>query len=105
MNLNPVGIGIINVWKKHIEEWSTWGLFQWCPKIALKRNKPGATHHSEHLIFENGKLMTFGTRKKAREYANKTLGYIKTRPDLKGFPHFWRLPIPVRITGILWRKP
>ena len=91
--------------KRHIEKWNRWGLFQWCPKIALKRNQPGKTFHFEHLIFDYGKVATFKTRQEARQFAEATIGYMKKRPDLRGYPHYWRMPIPIKIDGIIWRKP
>lgn len=83
-----------------ISECNKWGLYSWCPKQALARNKPGATHHFEYLIWENCKPLVFQTRQEAREYANKRYGDSKTRKDLREFPHFWRVPRPVKITGI-----
>src|SRR3990167_1240721 len=91
--------------RKQVESWDRWGCFQWCPKVALQRNKPGATHHSEHLLFESGQLITFKTRLEARDYIERKLGYIKQRPDLRAFPYYWRLPIPVKITRINWINP
>ena len=85
---------------RRCQQINKWGLFWWCPKKALARNKPGVTHYSEHLEFRDCRPIIFQTRKEAREYAEKKYGYIKTRKDVREFPHFWRMPIPVRITGI-----
>jgi hypothetical protein len=39
----------------------------------------------------------FLTRRECRAYIQKTWGYIKTRPDLRGAPHHWRLPVPILV--------
>jgi hypothetical protein len=77
-----------------------WGLFDWKPKEAMKRNKPGATHHYEHLVYQEGYTgipAFFRTRSAARKYASEKYGYIKTRKDLRVYPHFWRIPKPVKL--------
>jgi len=90
---------------KQVETFNRWGLFWWCPKKALARNKPGATYHSEHLAFEDGKPMLFKTRSEARKFAQEKYDYTKNRKDLRDYPHYWRMPKPCRITGIMFNKP
>ncbi len=58
----------------------------------------------EHLIYENCVPMIFQRRSEARAYATQRYGYIKTRKDLRSEPCGWRLPIPVHVLGILWRR-
>lgn len=53
---------------------------------------------SAHLLFNNGLPLLFKTRDDARAYAAREYGYIKKRPDLRAFPHGWRMPRPVRVT-------
>jgi len=55
-----------------------------------------------HLIWDNGKIVMFATRKEVREYAEKNYGYIKHRKDLRVSPHFWRMPVPVKIKSITY---
>lgn len=43
----------------------------------------------------------FITRREAREYIEKDYGYIKTRPDLRNAPHYWRLPKAVKVEIML----
>lgn len=85
-----------------VEKIKRWGLFDWKPKEAMARNKPGATFHYEHLVFDEGYPAMFRTRREARAFSEKRYGYIKKRPDLRTYPHFWRMPKPVRIKGIIY---
>lgn len=39
----------------------------------------------------------FKTRAAAMKYINETFGYIRHRPDLRKKPHYWRMPVAVRI--------
>ena len=39
----------------------------------------------------------FRTRREALQYARESYGYVKTRKDLRGPPHNWRLPRAVRV--------
>ena len=68
----------------------TWGL-EWYTRNAIN----GETRH----LMWNGPTepCLFSTREDARAYALKRWGYIKTRPDLRGEPHGWRIPRPVRV--------
>ena len=77
-----------------IQHISKWGL-EWFSKNRLD----GPTRH---LIFKNYMPKIFQTRKEAREFATQEYGYIKTRKDLRSEPHGWRLPKPVRITGLIY---
>jgi hypothetical protein len=52
---------------------------------------------SEHLLFEDCIPVLFRTRQEARAYIERKYGYIKTRKDLRTHPHYWRLPVPVRV--------
>lgn len=51
---------------------------------------------SRHFINTNGLPALFRTRAEARAFANEHWGYIKTRPDLRGQPHGWRMPRAIR---------
>ena len=55
----------------------------------------------EHLMFERLIPVIFRTRKKARTWIEKHYGYIKERKDLRGRPHFWRMPIAVKVEVII----
>jgi len=85
-----------------IEGVNYWGAFDWKPKEALAKNKPGATYHSEHLVFDDGRPLLRHTRDEIRKYIERRYGYIKNRKDLRASPHFWRIPKPVRVTGIVF---
>ena len=41
-------------------------------------------------------IASFKTRSEARKYADKHYGYIKDRKDLREYPHFWRIPKPMK---------
>jgi hypothetical protein len=43
-------------------------------------------------------IMFFKSRAAARAYRDERYGYIKTRRDLRRYPHDWRLPRVVRAT-------
>ncbi len=71
-----------------------WGL-EW----FSKNERDGITRH---LIFHNLLPALFFTRKEARAFAEREYGYIRTRKDLRIEPHGWRLPRPVRVSGITY---
>ena len=43
----------------------------------------------------------FYTRRACRDFIDQEYGYIKTRPDLKAAPHFWKMPQAVKVAVIL----
>lgn len=43
-------------------------------------------------------VVTFETRQQARDFRKKHFGYISERPDLRGHPHYWRMPKIVKVT-------
>lgn len=49
------------------------------------------------VLWENGYPLVFGTRKRARIWAEERYGYIKDRADLRTEPHNWRMPRPVMV--------
>ena len=49
------------------------------------------------VLWNKTKPLVFDTRSEAREHAEKRYGYIRTRKDLRGPPHNWRMPVPVRV--------
>jgi hypothetical protein len=57
----------------------------------------GIDGDKEHIIYENCKPVIFTTKKECKTWIDKKYGYIKTRKDLKSFPHGWRLPKPTKI--------
>lgn len=79
-----------------MQKYERWGL-EWFSETKLD----GTTHH---LIFENCRPVFFDSRHEARKYANEKYGYIKSRKDLRVEPHGWRMPKPVRITGIEYTR-
>lgn len=51
-----------------------------------------------HLINRGDTLPAlFTTRREARAFIEQEYGYIRKRPDLRGEPHGWKMPIPVRV--------
>lgn len=76
--------------------WKKWGLL-WRTTTRLDGLR-------EHLIFEGCAPVMFQTRHEARAYANEKFGYIKTRQDLQREPHCWRVPQPVQLLAIEWRR-
>jgi hypothetical protein len=60
----------------------------------------GAKWHdrnSEHLLNENCIPVIFRTRAESRVWIKDNYGYIRTREDLRTAPHWWRVPIAVRV--------
>jgi hypothetical protein len=53
------------------------------------------------VMWDNCFPLLFLTRKDARAYIEKVYGYIKTRDDLRGPPHNWRLPKAIKLNVIL----
>jgi hypothetical protein len=53
--------------------------------------------YQEHLVHVGCLPVLFRTRREAREWIERTFSYIKHRPDLRGEPHGWRLPMAVRV--------
>ncbi len=53
--------------------------------------------YRQHFVYENGVIVTFLSRQKAREYIASRYGYIKGRADLKAEPHCWNYPKVVRV--------
>lgn len=43
------------------------------------------------------RVISFETRREAREFRAQTFGYINSRPDLRGEPHGWLVPKIVRV--------
>lgn len=52
----------------------------------------------EYFIYRSLVPVVFPTRKLAREFINREFGYIRGRPDLRGEPYGWKMPIPVKVT-------
>jgi hypothetical protein len=50
-----------------------------------------------HLVNMDTLPKMFATRKDARRFASEQFGYIRERKDLRGAPHFWRMPRPVKV--------
>ena len=51
---------------------------------------------SEHILYEDRMPVMFRTRAEARAYIDQKFGYIRTRKDLRTWPHCWRIPQPIR---------
>ena len=52
----------------------------------------------EHLVRGGDcDVQLFQTRQQARVYRDDNYGYIRDRPDLMSAPHWWRIPLPVRV--------
>ncbi len=66
-----------------------WGIWWWTNR-SLGKNR-------NHIIWKNARPLLFDTRKEAKEHIDKWYGYIKTRKDLRVYPHWWRLPKPVKV--------
>jgi len=68
---------------------------------ALWRSKNKTDGARTHLIYHNGKLSVFNSRRHAREHIAREYGYIATRPDLQAEPHGWKMPVAVKVTVTL----
>lgn len=51
-----------------------------------------------HPVFENCMPKLFHKRSEARKFIQDKYGYIKTRKDLREYPHYWRLPKAVKVS-------
>jgi len=50
-----------------------------------------------HLCFEDRLPKLFRTRAEARKWIEEKYGYIRTRPDLRTAPHWWKTPIAIKV--------
>lgn len=66
-----------------------WGV-QWYSKNKLD----GA---NRHIIYVDGLPALFRTKRKAVEFIDVNYGYIRNRRDLRGEPHGWRIPKPIKV--------
>ena len=61
-------------------------------------SKGGLDGDDQHLVRNSDCLpVLFKTRREAKAWIDENYGYIKTRKDLRAYPHGWRLPIPVKV--------
>lgn len=64
---------------------------------ALWRSDNELDGKREHIMFDQLMPKLFHTRQQARDWIAERYGYIKERPDLRGEPHGWKMPVPVRV--------
>ena len=64
---------------------------EWYSKSKLDGEK-------QHLIYNDGVVLLFKSKKKCSEYIKDRYGYISKRKDLRAEPHGWRMPQPVKVT-------
>ena len=62
----------------------------WCAEWVQKGKR-------SYLIRRKWGPALFRTKKECKEWIAWEYGYIKTRPDLRTAPHYWRLPRPVKV--------
>jgi len=76
-----------------LRERSCWG-------VMWRNKKPWADEDGEHryLMMMDGAPVLFRTRKVAVLWIREKFGYIAKRPDLRAWPHGWRMPLPVRVS-------
>jgi hypothetical protein len=67
---------------------------------AKWRSKSLLDGKREHLILFRVPYarVLFASRAACRAWIEQEYGYIKHRPDLRGEPHGWRLPVAVKVT-------
>ena len=85
------------------KEWTirAWGIqLVWSAKSldGAKKLLAGCANVKRPPELAKAVCYMFATRKAARDHINKEWGYIKTRQDLREYPHGWLMPRPVRIT-------
>lgn len=69
---------------------------RWAPEWYSLNRLDGETRRI--LLFQGrDRPLLFCTRNECREYIAREWGYIAKRPDLRGEPHGWRVPRPIRI--------
>lgn len=49
------------------------------------------------ILWDHRAVLLFHTRSEARKWITEHYGYIRTRPDLRGGPWYWRMPRAVRV--------
>jgi len=75
-----------------------------CEHIAAWAAK-WADRESWRFAFENYQPKLFSTRRAAREWIKSNYGYIRERPDLRAAPHFWNVPIAVKVIVTIKETP
>lgn len=64
---------------------------------ALWRSQNRLDGVSEHVLYDDGLPKLFRTKREAQAWINTHYGYIRTRLDLRGEPHGWRMPRAVKV--------
>lgn len=59
------------------------------------KNQIDGEHY--HIIRDNLVPILFTTKNQCAEFIKGKYGYISTRKDLRGEPHGWKIPIPVKV--------
>lgn len=65
----------------------------------IRITKGGIDGDTERLMYSNYRdgWLIFRTKRECKEYIDEHWSYMKTRRDLRVYPHGWRLPKPVKI--------
>lgn len=66
---------------------------QWA---ALWRSKNKLDGEDRHLLYFDGVVALFSTRRQAKAFIDREYGFTR-RPDLRREPHGWRIPQPIRV--------
>lgn len=56
---------------------------------------------NRHFIGDGCNYRLFRTKREAAAWIKVEYGYIAKRPDLRGYPHFWRMPAAVKVKVML----
>ncbi len=64
---------------------------------VLWRQVNGLNGTYSQVMWDRGIPLLFHTRQEARAWARTNYGYVAKRPDLRRYPHGWRMPQAVRV--------
>ena len=82
---------------KRIKQKSTAWAVKWRSKDG--NHLCGAFHAAPVApAFRGCPAILFNTRQEARDFIKAQYGYIAERPDLRAAPHYWRMPVAVKVT-------
>jgi hypothetical protein len=66
-------------------------------RMPIRWGAQWRTREFTHLMCQERIPVLFRTRADARKWIENNFGYIRTREDLKIAPHWWKMPIAVKV--------
>src|SRR5579883_3632156 len=80
--------------------WQATTLQRWVPLWSSGPNNVDREHREHPILFDwltQRRVALFCTRRECQAWINEHYGYIRRMPDLRKYPHDWRMPRAVRV--------